>query len=84
MAETHLNYYPKEDILYLLIAEGQEMQSVELSPNITAELDAHGELLGLEIVQASNFVRDVLLDTVQGKLLNLGATSNQAKEVRTI
>jgi uncharacterized protein YuzE len=44
---------------------------VELSPNLTAELNEKGELIGLEILHASTFVRDVLLEGVQAKLLNL-------------
>jgi uncharacterized protein YuzE len=69
-----MTYFQQEDILYLLISEGNEVGSVELSPNITAELDEHGELLGIEILQASTFVRDFLLDSVQAKLLKLAAT----------
>ena len=66
-----MTYFQEEDILYLLVSEGQEAGSIELSPNITAELDEHGELLGLEILHASAFVRDLLLDTMQAKLLRL-------------
>ncbi len=71
MNENLVTYFQKEDILYLLISEGKETGSIELSPNITAELDEHGELLGLEILNASAFVRDLLLDTMQAKLLQL-------------
>ncbi|MCP4370481.1 MAG: DUF2283 domain-containing protein [Deltaproteobacteria bacterium] len=71
MNETRMRYFQQEDILHLLISEGDEAGSVELSPNITAELNEHGELLGIEILDASTFVRDFLLDSVQAKLLNL-------------
>ncbi|MDD1631039.1 MAG: DUF2283 domain-containing protein, partial [Methylococcaceae bacterium] len=37
------------------------MASVELSPNITAELNAEGELIGVEILKASIFLRDFIL-----------------------
>ena len=74
MNETRMTYFQQEDILYLLISEGEEAGSVELSPNITAELDEQGELLGIEILEASKFMRDFLLDSVQAKLLNLAAT----------
>lgn len=45
---------------------------MELSPNITAELNEDGELIGIEIINASTFVRDSILEGVQAKLLNLG------------
>ena len=69
-----MTYFQQEDVLHLLISGGKEAGSVELSPNITAELDENGELLGIEILEASTFVRDFLLDAVQVKLLNLSAT----------
>ncbi len=70
-----MTYFQQEDILYLLISEGKEAGSVELSPNITAELNEHGELLGIEILEAGTFVRDFLLDSVQVKLLNLSVSN---------
>jgi uncharacterized protein YuzE len=54
-----------------VIAEEEESGSVELSPNVTAELNEKGELIGIEIMQASTFVRDVILDGAQARLLNL-------------
>lgn len=46
-------YFEEEDILHLRISEGPESNSLELSPNITAELNADGELIGIEILNAS-------------------------------
>jgi uncharacterized protein YuzE len=45
--------------------------SVEVSPNITAELNAEGELIGIEILGASNFIRDSVLESVQARVLYL-------------
>ena len=56
-------------MLHLVVQEGPEAQSVELSPNITAELNDKGELIGLEILQASSFLRDTILESAQAKLL---------------
>ena len=67
-----MTYFESEDILHLVITEEDEANSVELSPNITAELNDSGELIGIEIVNASAFVRDSILEGVQAKLLNLG------------
>jgi uncharacterized protein YuzE len=64
-------YFEKEDILHLVITDEEETHSVELSPNITAELNEKGELIGIEILHASTFMRDVILEGVQARLLNL-------------
>lgn len=61
----------KEDILHLLISEEPETASIEISSNATAELNAAGELIGVEILNASHYIRDFILESVQGKLLNL-------------
>lgn len=66
-----MNYFEEEDILHLLISEEPESASVEISPNITAELNAEGDLIGVEILNASTYIRDSILESVQGKLLNL-------------
>jgi uncharacterized protein YuzE len=69
-----INYFKEEDILHLLISEEPESASVEISPNVTAELNAAGELIGVEILNASPYIRDFILESVQGKLLNLVRT----------
>ena len=66
-------YFEKEDILHLRISDGEEANSVELSPNITAELNKQGELIGIAILQASTFVRDSIMEAAQAKLLNLAS-----------
>jgi len=71
MNKTKMFYFEEEDILHLVMSDEEEANSVELSPNITAELNAQGELIGIEILQASTFIRDSLMDTVQAKMLNI-------------
>ena len=66
-------YFKQEDILHLAISDGAEANSVEISPNITAELNENGELIGIEILNASAFLRDSILETVQAKVLQLSA-----------
>jgi len=66
-----MSYFEKDDVLHVVISDEPEAGSIEVSPNITAELDAHGVLIGIEILQASTFIRDSILETVQGKLLDL-------------
>jgi len=74
MNKPKMWYFEHDDILHLVIAEDQEANSVELSPNMTAELNAKGELIGIEILQASTFVREALIEGVQARLLNLTRT----------
>lgn len=69
MSDLRMKYFEAEDILHINIQDGTEEKSVELSPNITAELNAEGEIIGIEILHASSYIRDNVLDTVQGKLL---------------
>ena len=71
MSERRMSYFEEADVLHLTLVDGPEAASVELSPNVTAELDANGEIIGLEILDASRFVRDSILESAQAKLLNL-------------
>jgi uncharacterized protein YuzE len=71
MNNPKMNYFPEQDVIHLMITDEEEMQSVEISPNITAELNAQGELIGVEILKASIFLRDFILETTQAKLLHL-------------
>ena len=65
-------YFEQEDILHLEISDELEGGSIELNPNITAELNGNGELIGIEILNASAFIRDSILESVQAKMLALG------------
>ena len=71
MNKPKLYYFEDEDILHLVISEKKEANSVELSPNITAELNGKGELIGIEVLNASIYLRDFLIETAQARLLNL-------------
>lgn len=61
MPKPKMSYFSEEDILYLMISEEEEANSIELSPNITAELNEKGGLIGIEILRASEFVRGAIL-----------------------
>jgi uncharacterized protein YuzE len=71
MNKTRMAYFENDDILHLAISDEPEAGSVEVSPNITAELNDKGELIGIEILSASVFIRDSVLDSVQAKVLDL-------------
>ena len=71
----NMKYFEKEDILYFKISEDEEVNSVEIKPNITVELNKDGEIIGIEILNASDYLRDSLFDTLQAKMLNLPKVS---------
>jgi len=71
MNKTRLAYFEENDVLHLIISDDEEAGSVEVSPNITAELNNRGELIGIEILGASTFIRDSVLESVHAKVLDL-------------
>lgn len=71
MSAPRLSYLQKTDILHLSISEESEAGSVEISPNITAELNEKGELIGIEIIGASDYLRDSILESTLEKVLEL-------------
>ncbi len=58
-------------MLHLAITEEPEGRSLELSPDITVELNDKGEMIGVEILNASKFLRDVVLESIQAKTLRV-------------
>jgi uncharacterized protein YuzE len=74
MRKPKMSYFSQEVILHLVISEEAEANSIELNPNVTAEVNQKGELIGIEILNASAFLRDMLLEGVQAKVLNLIST----------
>ena len=71
MNEIQMRYFEKEDILHLVVSNEPEAGSVELAPNITVELNNKGEMIGIEILEASRFIRDSIMDSVQARVLRL-------------
>lgn len=39
---NQLQFFEQEDVIYWCIAEGEAFNSIELTPNITAEINASG------------------------------------------
>jgi len=82
MRKPRLTYFEKEDVLHLVVSEGPEAQSVELSPNVTVELNDKGELIGIEILKASSFLRDTIMESVQAKLLAVSSGGPESSHER--
>jgi uncharacterized protein YuzE len=67
MKQTRLRYFEQEDVLHLVISDEPETRSVELSPNITVELNDKNEMVGVEILDASAFLRDTSVGISPGE-----------------
>ena len=72
---SNMNYFEGDDIIHIKVKDGDEAGSVELSPNITAELDEENEIIGIEIIGASKYLRDNILESAQAKLLAMRKSS---------
>jgi uncharacterized protein YuzE len=71
MNKTRMTYFENDDVLHLAISDEPEMGSVELSPNITVELNDQGEMIGIEILEASRFIRDSIMESAQARVLRI-------------
>ncbi len=52
-----LNYYPETDSLYIDLSEKTSIESKEISEGIVLDYDAEGNLVGIDIDNASKKVR---------------------------
>ena len=68
MPKPKIIYFPDEDVLHLAITDEPEAASIELSANVTAELNARHEVIGVEVLDASEFMRDTIFDVFRSQL----------------
>jgi len=54
-----INYDSKSDVLYIVARKGKEEEFVEIAPGIYVELDEKGEVMGIEILNASEFFKPI-------------------------
>ena len=59
MGEFRVFYDDKQDVLFLG-REGQEEEVVELAPGVNVELDKSGNVIGLEVFNASDKFKHVI------------------------
>jgi len=57
--ELRVTYDPDADVLYLA-RPGTEEQRVEGAPGVNLELDEKGELIGVEVLNASQLLKEVM------------------------
>jgi len=68
---VQLKYFDENDILHVSISDELEAGTIEVGPNITAELNDKGDLIGVEILEASIFIQHSVLESVQARVLDL-------------
>jgi uncharacterized protein YuzE len=52
-----INYYPETDSLYIDLSEKSSVESREISEGVVLDYDAQGNLVGIDIDNASNKVQ---------------------------
>lgn len=70
-----LNYYPETDSLYIDLSERQSVESREISEGVVLDYDANGNLVGIDIDNASTKVqlKELILGKLPGKVQTVAA-----------
>ncbi len=70
-----LNYYPETDSLYIDLAERPSTNSKEVSEGIVLDYDAEGNLVGIDIDNASKKLelKKLVLSKLPSKIENISA-----------
>jgi hypothetical protein len=69
MDNPKMTYFPEQDVIHRAMTDEDEVGSMKLSPHITGTLNADDKLIGVEILKASIFLRDFILEITQAKLM---------------
>lgn len=54
-----INYDYESDVLYIVAKKGVEEEFIEIAPGINVELDDRGQVIGVEILNASKCLRPI-------------------------
>lgn len=70
-----LNYHPETDSLYIDLAERPSVETREISEGVQLDYDADGNLVGIDIDNASAKVqlKDLILSKLPSKVKNVAA-----------
>jgi uncharacterized protein YuzE len=70
-----LNYYPETDSLYIDLSERTSVESKEISEGIVLDYDSSGNLVGIDIDNASNKVqlKELILSRLPSDVHTVGA-----------
>ena len=58
-SKSVVNYDSKSDVLYIVAKKAKEEEYIEIAPGINVELDDKGEVIGVEILNASKIFKSV-------------------------
>ncbi len=64
-----ITYDPEVDAVYIQLREAEPVRAVDVADGVTADLDAEGNLIGLEVLDASEKVGHEGLDSLSFELL---------------
>lgn len=70
-AKEKVYYDKKTDVLWLMVKPGPEDKHQEIAPGISVELDKNGQLLGIEILNASKIL---------GSKLSIGSSQQTGRQ----
>jgi len=70
-----LNYYPETDSLYIDLSERPSVESREISEGVVLDYDASGNLVGIDIDNASTKVqlKELILSRLPGDVHTISA-----------
>ena len=70
-----LNYYPETDSLYIDLSEKVSIESKEISEGVVLDYDAEGNLVGIDIDNASEKVqlKELVLSRLPGNVHTVAA-----------
>lgn len=70
-----LNYHPETDSLYIDLSERPSVESREISEGVVLDYDARGNLVGIDIDNASTKVqlKELILSKLPGKVHTIAA-----------
>ena len=54
-----VHYDEKADVIYIVTRKGKEEEFVEVAPGVHVEMDQHGKVIGIEILNASRFLKPI-------------------------
>jgi len=54
-----INYDYESDVLYIAAKKGAEEEFIEIAPGINVELDDKGQVIGIEILNASKCLKHI-------------------------
>jgi uncharacterized protein YuzE len=63
-----ISYDPKYDVMYLKFSDEKIVDTVEVESNILIDYGQHGEIMGIEIIDASTLTKANPLDEIVIKI----------------